>query len=417
MISLLLAIGNIGAAKEEVTFRQWAWSNMLDAFRAFNEIFEADHPEIKFNFETIDLDPFSMPQKLAILSAAGSDGPDIVVLHGGIADGLIETGYVESLPAEVMKYQKDFAPSVWQSTLYKDKIYAIQWDASPSGLFYRKDLFEELGIEPPASWDQYIQVGKKVTQDLDGDGKTDRWMTLQDPIYALTWLQGWGVQVFDRYNNDAVLLDTPEVIEAIRFWTDMATKEGVINFKKRDTAYWTQVQEGQVLTLWFPQWFTADLAGKMGLGGGDSATHQGKWRVAGQPTISGGPGGADTGGSYVGISAVAENKELAWEYIEKFWLTVDGRYSAPPTASFPPTFIPAMLDARYLQPVPYFGDQIVNRVFMEAMPYVHPGWRKGQFYSTAQGLAGEAVSAIVQGMSVEEALQEAADKLRVEMSR
>src|SRR5690606_29147529 len=45
----------------------------------------------------------------------------------------------------------------------------------PTGLLYRTDLFEEAGLTPPETWDEFIEVAKKLTVDTDGDGSIDRW--------------------------------------------------------------------------------------------------------------------------------------------------------------------------------------------------------------------------------------------------
>jgi ABC-type glycerol-3-phosphate transport system substrate-binding protein len=39
--------------------------------------------------------------------------------------------------------------------------------------WYRKDLMDKEGLKPPRNVDEYYEVAKKLTQDLDGDGKID----------------------------------------------------------------------------------------------------------------------------------------------------------------------------------------------------------------------------------------------------
>jgi len=56
---------------------------------------------------------------------------------------------------------------------------------------YNNDLFSEYGIpRPPATIDEYIAYAQKLTQDRDGDGKTDLWGV------SLTWDAGNIVQDF-----------------------------------------------------------------------------------------------------------------------------------------------------------------------------------------------------------------------------
>ena len=39
--------------------------------------------------------------------------------------------------------------------------------------WYRKDLLDKAGLKPPQNMDEYYEVAKKLTQDVDGDGKID----------------------------------------------------------------------------------------------------------------------------------------------------------------------------------------------------------------------------------------------------
>ncbi len=41
--------------------------------------------------------------------------------------------------------------------------------------YYRSDLFKQAGVAVPKTWDQLYQTGKKMTADLNGDGKADQW--------------------------------------------------------------------------------------------------------------------------------------------------------------------------------------------------------------------------------------------------
>ena len=41
-------------------------------------------------------------------------------------------------------------------------------------VYYRSDLLEEAGLQPPKTWDDYLEIAKTFHgQDLNGDGKAD----------------------------------------------------------------------------------------------------------------------------------------------------------------------------------------------------------------------------------------------------
>ena len=43
------------------------------------------------------------------------------------------------------------------------------------GLFYNKKLFKDAGLQPPKTWTEFVETGKKLTKDTNGDGKPDQW--------------------------------------------------------------------------------------------------------------------------------------------------------------------------------------------------------------------------------------------------
>lgn len=66
---------------------------------------------------------------------------------------------------------------------YDNHDYGVVYDGDTRLLFYRKDLFEkynneykqQFGVDltPPETWEEYEQVAKFLTRDIDGDGKID----------------------------------------------------------------------------------------------------------------------------------------------------------------------------------------------------------------------------------------------------
>ena len=94
-------------------------------------------------------------------------------------------------------------------------------------LYYNKKMFREAGVSVPKTWDEWIDVGKKLTKDTDGDGEIDQWgyylMGAKDEgtiCFIDSLLQsndGWIV------NEDGTkgMLDSPEVIEAMEFYMEL----------------------------------------------------------------------------------------------------------------------------------------------------------------------------------------------------
>ena len=60
------------------------------------------------------------------------------------------------------------------SATYQGKVYTIPLDGDFHMVYYRKDILQQRGLQPPATWDDYVAVAKATHgKDLNGDGQAD----------------------------------------------------------------------------------------------------------------------------------------------------------------------------------------------------------------------------------------------------
>lgn len=63
-----------------------------------------------------------------------------------------------------------------EGATFEGKLMSIWFHTGSSALYYRKDLLAEAGYsEPPKTWDELMEVAKKLTVDANGDGIIDRY--------------------------------------------------------------------------------------------------------------------------------------------------------------------------------------------------------------------------------------------------
>lgn len=114
-------------------------------------------------------------------------------------------------------------PAVWKYCMFNGRIYGLPM---PSGnitdaFFYRRDLFEELGLEPPTSADEYLKVAKEAT-----NSSKNRWGS------EYTWT---GVQLmyglppnFREEEGELVhRYETDEFRQAVEFMTELVDQGSV----------------------------------------------------------------------------------------------------------------------------------------------------------------------------------------------
>lgn len=142
--------------------------------------YESLHPDIKFEVTSAQNQPYKEKIKVVI----GSDEcPDIFFSFCGefserfIREGLLldMTPYFEADPEwkdSLMKTQMD------EYTTKDGMIYGIPFRLDAKEFFYNVDIFNELGLEVPETWDQFIDVLDKIQAagiTPIAEGNQDKW--------------------------------------------------------------------------------------------------------------------------------------------------------------------------------------------------------------------------------------------------
>lgn len=90
-----------------------------------------------------------------------------------------QLGYLEDLSEQVVADMAlewdDIAPFFRDfAATYQDRVYSIPLDGDYHMVYYRIDVLEQAGLEPPDTWDDYLTVAEALNgQDFTGDGQPD----------------------------------------------------------------------------------------------------------------------------------------------------------------------------------------------------------------------------------------------------
>ncbi|MEO1292623.1 MAG: extracellular solute-binding protein [Pseudomonadota bacterium] len=118
-------------------------------------------------------------QKILTDWATGTNSIDVGVFASGWGVELVSAGLVENLDpyieaddkidlADIAPYFRDFNQKVEGST------YFITLDGDFQMLYYRTDVLANAGLEPPKTWEEYLEVAAAIHgQDMNGDGEAD----------------------------------------------------------------------------------------------------------------------------------------------------------------------------------------------------------------------------------------------------
>ena len=185
-------------------------------------LFMAEHPGI--TVEEIYKETEELRNEFIIAAIAGQ-GPDLVYGPSDMVG-----------PFEIMKIIEPldtlFAPDFLSSftpkalTWYKGHLYQI---ADKLGnhltLIYNKDLVDR----PPVSDVDLIEMGKRLTKDVNGDGKTDQYAlswNYTEPFFFIPFFTGFGGWVM---TDDGIpTLDSPAMVNGLKFIRDLRDRYRII---------------------------------------------------------------------------------------------------------------------------------------------------------------------------------------------
>ncbi len=183
----------------EIQITYWCASNQqeIDLAQYLVDEWNATHDSIKVKLQPI---PASQSSEEVLLAAiAAGTTPDVCSnMWPGAMDDFIASGGLVSLDQfpDFVDYISGRVPADLLETFraVDGHFYQIPWKTNPIMIIYNKNIFRDAGVDfIPRTYSEYIEVGRKVTRDLDGDGSFDVWLSHRDtkPI--------WWQRFFDYY--------------------------------------------------------------------------------------------------------------------------------------------------------------------------------------------------------------------------
>ena len=196
---------------------------------------------------SVELMPIDKELELATITmSSGSDAIDVAYMNDGALKRFAAAGWLEPLDDLWAKYKDkykldDFPDSVMQSVSYNGHIYAMPILTNTELFFYRKDLFDEKGMKPPQTMEQYREDAKA----LDSGRMAGTIMSMKPVDAALNeahWYinaigDGWFDETWKPIFNDAAGVKAIEALKAMteyapRGFSSHANDESTINLQQ-----------------------------------------------------------------------------------------------------------------------------------------------------------------------------------------
>lgn len=271
--------------------------------------FEKLHPEIKIHYYSgIPKDDYEEWLARKILKG---DAPDVFMILSEDFSHMVSLGFLENLDKEIQEDKsveiRDYYETSLEAGKIDDRQYALPYETVPTLMFVNKTLLEKEGIPVPDadwSWDDLYRICKKVTKDLDGDGRLDQFGT-----YNYGWLEA-------LYSNDGKIFD-PQGKKC--YLTSERTEESVRFIQRINELY-----QGEKVTR---ETFDAGNVAFMPLSFAEYRTYKTypykikkysdfQWECITLPAGSMGDNISRVDSLLIGISSESRQKDMAWEFLK-----------------------------------------------------------------------------------------------------
>jgi len=418
----ILIFSGVGTAQKKLEV--WTYGGRLvKMWRMFAPEYTKLHPDVKI--DVIHMASHSLIDKLTICFQTGIGAPDIADVE---PNGMWLIGPKEKIPLlDLTPYIKeqnldaDF-PGVWKKGMKDGRYYYAQGEINATFLSYRKDIFEQAGLpsEPEevekyiSTWDKFIEVGKKLTKDLDRDGIIDRYMLEIDATTSYAYLDRiqWFSQLGGSYfkKDGSQNINSPESIKALQFEKDLITKYKIAKdpgVYVKDAARFTSMNKGHVVAVvnfgWYQSWIEDHCPGL-----------EGRWGSVLLPAFE--EGGRRSAAFPVGLGVIIPKQtkypDLAWDFLYFTYYKPENRlrtYKENVWNTLPP--IKSILEKPAFHTYSSYWDQKIGELQLRALEKYPPQY-SSPWLKTAMELVSEAIyEAVHGGKTPKEALDAAASKL------
>lgn len=219
LCGLLLVFGGlqVAAAQDQVTITYALWDNsQLPAVEQIIAAFEAQNPSIKVEPQVV---PWSNYWDKLQTAVAGGEAYDVFWMNGPNFPVYASKGVLMDLQDRITSESIDM--SVYPESLvnlytYDGHSYAFPRDFDTIGLYYNKDVFDEMGVAYPTAdwtWDDLKQAAAALTN-ADHWGFAASVVDDQAGFWNFIYQNGGSVISAD---GSQVTIDQPAACDAIKY--------------------------------------------------------------------------------------------------------------------------------------------------------------------------------------------------------
>jgi trehalose/maltose transport system substrate-binding protein len=339
--------------------------------------------------------PNSATERLALyqqILAANSADIDVfqidVIWPGILGNHFIDLA--EHIDREVIDQHFE---TIVQNNTVDDRLVAMPWFTDAGLLYYRADLLEKYGKQPPTTWQELTEIAREIQEGERAAGN-DRMLgfVFQAKAYegltcdALEWIDSFGGGAIVA-EDGSITINNERAVAALELatsWIGDIAPEGVLNYAEEESRGVFQSGNAVFMRNWPYAWALGNapdspIAGNIGVTqlpkGGEDGKHSGV-----------------LGGWQLAVSKYSPNAELAVDLV-KHLTSPDEQKRRAIKGSYNPTIATLYQDEEVLEASPFFGE--LYDTFTNAV--ARPSQVTGDKYNQVSSEFFNAVHAVLSG--------------------
>ncbi len=267
-------------------------------------------------------------QRDKFLLQAESGKPDVI--EGLLEDtaAYVQQGSIIPLDDRFAAWEDSdqFVESTLTPLTIGGKLYGIPYNTNARAMLYRKDIFEEHGLEVPTTWTAFIETARKITELTDGETHGAYVVTeVGDPRGAQEFVSWYyqvsgGEHMFDVVDGEVTYNATVEELEQVlTLYDELFKTEGVdypaVDPNVRGTG-WPVEDPGYVAGDWAMVPMGPWLWGRRDESDVAKDILENKTAITSLPVAEGGVPATYLEVKPIMLNAHSENPDQAWELIK-----------------------------------------------------------------------------------------------------
>lgn len=292
----------------------------MDLFEEYAAQYEAENPGVDIRFESGGATSDAQQQFLNTVLTSQSGELDILMIDVVRPAAFAAAGWAEPLDGyfadgEQQEFLADFLEGPVAADTIDGTLYAIPMYTDAQFLYYRKDLLEKYGFEPPRTWEELKQQALTI---MEGEGDS----SLQGFNYQGAAIEGTNCTFLEalwtaggdwRDEQGNITIDTDAGRRALEWYADTIesgiTKPNIAETGTDNSRQEFQAGDAVFMLNWSYAW---------PLFQGDDSEVAGNVGVAPLPAFEGHESATCVGGWQWAINPYSEDKELAFDVIRHF---------------------------------------------------------------------------------------------------